>query len=114
MGSQIVHFEILGRNGAQLRDFYRQMFDWTFQVDESNDYGLVDGAGLNGGIGSAEMASVRVFVATDDLKAELEKAERLGGKTTMEPTDVGMAEIALFSDPEGNTVGLVKPKSSSG
>ena len=39
MGSQIVHFEILARNGAQLRDFYRQMFDWTFQVDESNDYG---------------------------------------------------------------------------
>ena len=75
MGSRIIHFEILGRNGAGLRHSYRQMFDWTFQVDESNDYGLVEGAGLDGGIGTANLASVRVFVATEDLDAEHGAAE---------------------------------------
>ena len=28
MGSPIVHFEIIGRTHAQLKEFYTQLFDW--------------------------------------------------------------------------------------
>ena len=28
MGSPIVHFELIGKDAAKLRDFYMQLFDW--------------------------------------------------------------------------------------
>src|SRR5207237_10472494 len=40
--------------------------------------------------------------------ATLRKVERLGGRTIMRPMDMGMVTYALFADPEGNRVGLVK------
>jgi predicted enzyme related to lactoylglutathione lyase len=52
---------------------------------------------------------VTFYVESDDLKASLDKAESLGGKRVMEPMDIpdGPA-IAMFADPQGNVVGLVK------
>jgi predicted enzyme related to lactoylglutathione lyase len=45
-----------------------------------------------------------------DLQAALDKAERLGGKSLMPPTEIpeGNVTIAMFSDPEGTTCGLIK------
>ena len=40
---------------------------------------------------------------------DLNKAESLGGKTIMPPTEIpDYVTIALFADPHGNTIGLVK------
>lgn len=45
----------------------------------------------------------------DDLKAYLGKVESMGGKTVMPPMDIpGGPTLALFADPEGNVVGMVK------
>ena len=45
----------------------------------------------------------------DDLKAYLDKVESMGGKTVMPPMDIpGGPTLALFADPEGNVVGMVK------
>jgi predicted enzyme related to lactoylglutathione lyase len=39
----------------------------------------------------------------------LRKAERLGGKTVMPPTEIpNMVTFAMFADPDGNVIGLVK------
>ena len=49
------------------------------------------------------------YVNVSDLAAALAKAESLGGKTVMPPMAVpGGPEIAQFSDPEGNVIGLSK------
>ncbi len=49
------------------------------------------------------------YVAVPDLAACLAKAESLGGKTLVPPTEIpGMVTFALFQDPEGNPIGLVK------
>lgn len=49
-----VWFEVVGGDGAKLRRFYRELFDW--QIDDSDttmDYGLV--APAEGGIGGGSV-----------------------------------------------------------
>ena len=69
------------------------------------------------GVGSARDAIVvnadgrsfvTVYVETNDLKGTLAKAEKLGARTLMQPTQSGPVEVALFADPEGNVIGLAK------
>ena len=50
------------------------------------------------------------YVQVDDVKAYLDKAIQLGGKTLVPPVDIPTGTFAWFADPEGNTVGLWKPK----
>ena len=45
----------------------------------------------------------------EDLQATLDKAESLGGKTTMPIMEIpGMVTLAQFSDPDGNVIGIVQ------
>ena len=67
--------------------------------------------GISGGLAQSEMApAVLVYVGADDLQATLDKVGNVGGKTVMpvaEIEGVGVT-IAIFEDPAGNKVGLVK------
>ena len=52
---------------------------------------------------------MHIYIEVDDLQAYLSKIEQAGGKTIMPPTEVlNMATIAMFSDPDGIRIGLVK------
>jgi uncharacterized protein len=52
---------------------------------------------------------VTFYVEVDDLQAALEKVAANGGSTVAPPMDLpGGLSIALFADPEGHVVGLVK------
>ena len=44
MGSPIVHFEIIGKDAAQLKEFYTQLFDWKIGdlMPDMGNYGLID------------------------------------------------------------------------
>ena len=54
-------------------------------------------------------AVVHFYVEADDLQAVLDQAESLGAKTILPVTDFGgVVTIAMFSDPDGLLVGLVK------
>ena len=86
------------------------------------DYGIVDthteGTGINGGIAQtqpSEANRVTFYVEVDDLQAYLDKAESLGGKTIMPVTEIqGFVTLAMFTDPAGNAVGLVKSEAPAG
>ncbi len=113
MAHPVIHFEVLGPDGAALQGFYRQAFDWSINSDNPMNYGMVDpaGSGVAGGIGASMDGNpfVTVYVEVDDLQAALDKIAELGGQTVMPPMDVpGGPSIALFSDPAGNRIGLVK------
>ena len=114
MGKKVVHFEIIGKDGKKLQDFYSQLFDWKIDANNPMNYGMVtpEDSGLGGGIGAGQDAGdghVTVYVEVDDLAAALKKAESLGGKTVMPPMAVpGGPEIAMFADPEGHVIGLAK------
>jgi predicted enzyme related to lactoylglutathione lyase len=115
MGNAVIHFEVAGKDAPKLQDFFSKLFDWKINTDNPMKYGVVDtesgGSGIGGGIGPAPegMGHVTFYVAVDDPKAYLDRAEKLGGKAVMGPMDVpGGPTIALFTDPEGHMVGLVK------
>jgi uncharacterized protein len=114
MGNPVIHFEVLGSDAAALRRFYGEAFDWQLQDVMDGSYFMVN-AGENavaGGIGAAPdggAGHVTFYVEVDDPAAALEKISALGGKTVQPPMDVPNGPtIALFADPEGHVVGLVK------
>ena len=119
MGRPVVHFEIGVGDASRSQSFYGELFDWSIQTDESG-YGLVEtgaGSGINGGVMQTPEgvpAYVTMYVGVDDLERYLERAEQLGGKTIMEPMAAGeMGSFAMFTDPDGNTIGLFKESATS-
>ncbi len=114
MPNPVVHWEIMSQTkGKELQEFYGSLFGWSINADNPQNYGLVDtgtGRGINGGIGpTSEPTRVTIYIEVDDLQAYLDKAESLGGKTLMKPEEIpGGIALALFSDPDGNVVGLLK------
>ena len=113
MGAPVVHFEIMGSDGPALQAFYTDLFDWRINADNPMNYGLVekDEGGIGGGVGATPMGNnaVVVYAQVDDPQAALDKAVALGATVVMPVTDIpDMVTFALFSDPQGNIVGVVK------
>jgi predicted enzyme related to lactoylglutathione lyase len=115
MGHPVVHFEVVGRDKQVLQRFYQDAFDWQMEEAIPNYYAMAHPGGeggINGGIGEAMDGSaghVTFYVAVPDLEAALSRIERLGGSTVMGPTEVPEGPtIAMFADPEGHLVGLLK------
>jgi predicted enzyme related to lactoylglutathione lyase len=119
----VVHWELCAKNGSEAVKFYSELFGWPMTKQEGMDYHLINstgvdnpqaenGPGIGGGISGMPDTPpyLTVYVAVDDLQAYLDKAEALGGKTIMPPMPIpGMeASIAMFSDPQGQMIGLYK------
>jgi predicted enzyme related to lactoylglutathione lyase len=114
MTHPVVHFEIVGEQGGALKRFYEDAFGWTVNADNPMNYGLVAATepGIGGGVMDAlpdGQSRVTIYIQAADLAAALASVEAAGGRTLMPPEAVeGGPEIALFADPAGNMVGLVK------
>jgi uncharacterized protein len=116
MSNSVVFFEVVGEDGAALRSFYGELFGWAIdEVSGPMDYGLVNSedAGIEGGIGATVHGGTghtTFYVQSEDPQAMLTRAEGLGAKTLLPPTELpGGGVIALLADPEGHPVGLSKP-----
>jgi len=121
MGQPVVHFEIIGRDGKKLQDYYSELFEWRIDADNPMNYGMVDreqnvnsdGVGIGGGVGvgpEGYEGHVTFYVEVPDVEAALAKAESLGGSRLMGPDEVpgGGPVIGQFSDPEGHAIGLIQ------
>ena len=114
MGAPVTHFEIISRNGEQMKDFYSKLFDWEINSNNPMNYGLVkkEGNGIGGGVGSPGpdgMTHVTFYAEVPDPQATLDMATSMGGSVVVPVTVIpGMVTFALFSDPDGNRVGIVK------
>ena len=112
MPNPVVHFEVVGTDGAALRHFYHEAFDWEINANNPMAYGLVDaqGEGIGGGVGEAMGGPpyATFYIQVDDMRSTLDRIETLGGQITMDITTMpGMVTLAQFRDPEGNLIGLV-------
>ena len=117
MGNPVLHFEVMGKDATGLAKFYGEAFGW-----ETEDLNMPGGGyhmarpggenGINGGIGGTPdggAGHVTFYIAVDDLGDALQKVEAGGGSTVQPPMDIPNGpSIALFADPEGHVVGLVK------
>lgn len=123
MGNAVVHFEIMGKDAAGLQRYYQELFGWEVDTNNPVNYGMVpregnvtpEGIGIGGGIAAAPegyQGGVTFYVEVPDVEAGLAKAESLGGSRLMGPDKImDQVEIGMFTDPEGNPIGLVKSTS---
>ena len=115
MANPIVHWELMGPDGDAMVEFYSKMFGWSPQgVPGFDNYYMVDDeqAGLGGAVGTGpeQMPSYMTFyIQVDSIDDHLAQIGGAGGSTVMPRTVVpGIVTFALFSDPAGNTVGIVE------
>jgi uncharacterized protein len=114
MPHPVVWFEVIGKDSAALSRFYGDLFEWTIDPAPQGYFmATPEGDRPSAGIGadpSGGDGHVTFYAETDDLQGMLDKAESLGGKTVMPPTEpMEGTRIALFADPEGHVIGLVTP-----
>jgi predicted enzyme related to lactoylglutathione lyase len=109
----IVHWEIQSTSPERLHSFYSNVLGWVIDANNPMNYGMVASGGeeaINGGIGGTQQGSSRVVVyaAVPDINEMLARIESHGGKTVTPREDVGPVIMALYTDPEGNLMGLVE------
>lgn len=127
MGNAVVHFEIIGRDPAALKEFYRALFGWETDanspvaphVSDAGAYGFIassattDGSPIPGGIGGGPSFRPQAlfYVGVPNVAAALEKALSLGGSRVMGPSanPNGRLVVGHLADPEGNLIGVAGP-----
>ena len=106
----IQHIEWTTRDPRRLQSFYDELFDWNF-FEAMPGYTMIEGLG---GIFEAPDPQMPVaitpYVNVEELGVIEEKIARLGGTIHKSRQEVpGRGWFSLFSDPDGNVVGLWQP-----
>jgi uncharacterized protein len=113
----VVHWEIAAGDSERLRRFYGDVFGWDVEPDGEYRYVETGGeVGINGGlrqIREEEAPYLTVYVQVPDVIEALDRATASGGRVLMPPADAGEGSVALFSDPEGNVIGLLSTSGAS-
>lgn len=114
MGQPVVHFEIGCRDAGNTTEFYIRLFGWQMQamgpatmIDTGSQTGI---QGHISSLGHEPHNYTTFYVQVDDVQGYLDKVASLGGKTLVPPVDIPSGTFAWFSDLEGNTIRLWKPK----
>src|SRR5688572_23664458 len=108
----VVHIEIPAANVKDAGSFYESLFGWKMEhVPEFNYTMWADGSGSGGGFNevSAEnpVGQVLVYIDSDDIDTDLQKAEKLGGKVIRPKTEIpGTGWYGIFQDPTGNLLAV--------
>lgn len=130
MDHTIVHFEIPANNTQELKDFYEKLFGWkiirTFaggmdywiiHTVPTDEKGMLQRPGVNGGIYEKQPAKADLtpvnYISVEDIDQYLAKVIELGGKVFMPKQTVPtIGYIALAVDPDGNKFGMLQPETS--
>lgn len=109
MSNAVAWFDITSPDAARLQAFYRDMFGWKIDTDNESSYGMVAAGegGIGGGIGQGDGPGIVMYITVDDAQGHLDKIEKAGGATVVKPYEIpGVGSLAVFTDPDGNRVGL--------
>ena len=109
----IVHVEIPAANTEAAGSFYAELFGWKIQPVPEMNYTMWE-AGDGDEYGGFPLVSeenpagqVLVYIASDDIEADLKKVEKLGGKVLHQKVEIsGMGWYGIFQDPTGNVLAL--------
>ena len=115
----ITHIDIPVTDLTAAAKFYSTMFGWAIATQPGfEDYPMwrapnqISGGGL--APRSAEFAQPRSYVEVDSIDTSLEVAVANGGAVLMGKTPIDASSWwAVFSDPDGNSVGLYESHQES-
>ncbi len=108
----IVHIEIPAANGLKAGEFYKALFGWEIQHVPEFKYTMWDaGDGSAGGFialeGGVKPGDVLIYVNSEDIEADLKKAESLGGQIISHKAEIPQTGWwGVFKDPTGNSIAL--------
>ncbi len=108
----IVHVEFSSRDLDESCAFFEQLFGWKIERLPQMNYALWQAAGGSGGGfnplgGHTKAGDVLVYVDSDDIEADLQKAKSLGGTVIEDKQEIpGQGWFGIFKDPTGNMVAL--------
>jgi len=113
MGYPVVHFEIHATDDGATQQFYADLFGWKVDNNNPMNYGMIDtqadGQGIAGGVMSKREASgLTFYVQVPDPQAILDRAVAKGSTVVMPVSEMGPVTMAVFTDPAGNHIGVVK------
>ncbi len=109
----IVHVEIPAVNREVAGEFYADLFGWKIQPVPEMNYTMWE-AGNGDEYGGFPQVSeenpagqVLIYIASEDIEADLKKVEKLGGKVLRQKVEIpGMGWYGVFQDPTGNVLAL--------
>ena len=114
MSHPIVHAEIRSSDPDATRQFFGDLFGWTYpSPGELPGYTFVD-TGVPDALYTAisplqgDSDLVTFFVGVEDIESSMKEATRLGGRVVQEPTTVPGVSFGLIADPLGHVVGLAQ------
>jgi len=108
----IVHIEIPAANSQESGKFYADLFGWEIQHIPEMNYTMWDaGHGSAGGFTDlgeeVKPGDVLIYVNSEDIEADLKRAEALGGTVVRPKTEIPETGwFGMFKDPTGNTIAL--------
>ena len=109
----IVHVEIPAANVEGAGKFYEALFGWKmmpmpemnytmFEAGDGDEYGGFPQVSAENPAGQ-----VMVYIASDDIEADLKNVEKLGGKVLHQKAEIpGNGWFGVFQDPTGNVLAL--------
>ncbi len=110
----IVHVDIPGEDPEATGRFYADLFGWQVQALPAMRYtrfespnGVTGGFVEPGGPLQHQVRELLVYVGSEDIDADLARAETLGGKVLVAETQIpNTGSFAIIEDPAGNRIGL--------
>jgi predicted enzyme related to lactoylglutathione lyase len=110
----VVHAEIRSSDPDATREFFGQLFGWTYPTAGGYPgYTFVD-TGVPDALYTAisplqgDGDLVTFFIGVDDMTGSIDRATSLGGKVVQEPVEVPGVRFALIADPLGHVIGLAQ------
>ena len=116
MSNPFVHLELNTPDLDKAKEFYGQMFGWTFS-DMNTPAGIYStfqpdkapGGGLTSMADAPKGWSA--YVGVDDIKAATDKAASLGAKVCMSCQEIpNIGWMTVLIDPTGAMINLFQPK----
>jgi predicted enzyme related to lactoylglutathione lyase len=102
----IVFFDIAGQKVDELKAFYADLFGW--KSDSTGQLTIPVTAPLPSAF-RQDPTDKRIYIGVDNVAKKLEEIKARGGTIDVPRFEVrGVAILALFKDPAGNTMGLVE------
>ncbi|UCC33894.1 MAG: VOC family protein [Candidatus Bathyarchaeota archaeon] len=112
----ICHLEIPTTDTKKSGEFYKNLFGWNINYGWGPDYALFSPGEeqLGGGLDRKDEITpgkIIIYIQVDDINSMLERALKLGAKIVLEKTEIPKTGwCGLFTDLDGNTIGLFTPK----
>jgi uncharacterized protein len=111
MAHPVIHAEIRSTDPDATRDFFGQLFGWSYSDGAYPGYTFVD-TGVEGALPTAisplqgDEDAVLFFIGVQDVAETLAQAERLGGRIVQSAQTVPGVTFGVLADKQGHLIGV--------